>query len=795
MKKFALFLFFTGLNVYSFAQLNVDLIAHIPYNEDLNDVWGWTAPDGTEYGIVGLRGGVSIVSLADEDNVSEVAYIPGPQSTWRDIKTWGDYAYVTNEEDDGLLIIDMSALPGSPSYTYWSPDLLGTGSLRTCHNLYIDEFGYCYLAGCNLNSGGVIILDVFTTPGQPVLVGKGPNIYSHDVYARNNNMYSSEIFGGNLGIYDVSDKTDVTLLASQPTPAQFTHNAWLSDNGNVVFTTDERANAPIGAYDISDLGNIVKLDEFRPLATLGTNVIPHNVHVWQDWLIISYYTDGGIVVDASRPTNLIEVGNFDTFFGSQAGFAGAWGAYPFFPSQTVLVSSIGDGLFVLEPHYVRACWLEGTVTNSANGNAINGVKITIQSDQANQDFTDPLGKYETGQALAGTFNVRFFKQGYAPKVVEANLVNGQLTILDVALDPLDQHTLAGLTIRNGDGEPLEGVTIQLTGEQGPFQATSLPNGQFFLPGIYESEYEIRAGLWGYLHKVVPGIQISDNTALTIALDQGYQDDFYFDLGWESTRQEQTPQWTGEWELGEPIGTFRADGSLVHPELDITGDLGDRCYTTGNGGGSNSAYDVDRGVFTLTSPVMDLTIYDDPEISYYLWFHNGGGNSAPDDSVTVKLYNGQDSAIVEVLKTSGSVWRPQTRIRVKDFLEVTDEMRIAFVTGDLDPTGHLVEAGVDGFKAYEFGVVATEEPVDEGAFKIYPNPFHQTSRVEFDLGNGNASGLVRVFNAAGIVMETWTLNGAKGALEVGSGLPPGVYFLQLLSEGRPVETRKMVKIGS
>lgn len=793
MKKFALFLAFAALNLCSYGQLNMDLIAHIPYDEDLNDVWGWTSPDGIEYGIVGLRGGVSIVSLADPDDVAEVAYIPGPPSSWRDIKTWGAYAYVTNEENDGLLIIDMSGLPESAPYTYWSPNLLGTGDLRTCHNLYIDEFGYCYLAGSNLNDGGVIILDVFTTPGNPVLVGKGPNIYSHDVYARNNKMYSSEIYSGDLGIYDVADKANVTLLATQPTPANFTHNAWLSDSGNVVFTTDERANAPIGAFDITDLNNIVKLDEFRPLATLGTNVIPHNVHVWQDWLIISYYTDGGIVVDASRPTNLIEVGNFDTFFGLLAGFAGAWGAYPFFPSQTVLVSSIDDGLFVLEPHYVRACWLEGTVTNAANGAPINGVSVEIQSDQVNLDLTDPLGKYETGQAIPGTFSVRYFKQGFLPKTVQATLVNGQLTVLDVQLEPLNQHTLSGLTIRNGDGQLIGGATVRLVGEQGPFQMTSAVNGQFSIPGVYESVYDVYVGRWGYFHKVVQDVQINSNTAMTIALDQGYQDDFYFDLGWESIRQEQTPQWTGNWELGEPIGTFRADGSLVSPESDIPGDLGDYCYTTDNGGGANSTFDVDRGVFTLRSPVMDLTLYDDPEISYYLWFHNGGGNSAPDDSLTVRLYNGQDSATVEVLKTSGSVWRPQSRIRVADFLEVTDDMRVAFITGDLDPTGHLVEAGVDGFKVNEFGTVDTKDPGLESAFKIYPNPFQLSSRVEFDLGN-SSSGLIKVFNAAGIVVETWRVNVTQGVQEVGTGLPPGIYFVQLVLEGRPVDTRKMVKVG-
>ncbi|HKK79161.1 MAG TPA: hypothetical protein VJ933_06010, partial [Phaeodactylibacter sp.] len=60
------------------AQLNMELTDQLEYDDDLNDIWGWTDPEtGTEYALVGLREGVSIVSLADRQNVVEVARIPG----------------------------------------------------------------------------------------------------------------------------------------------------------------------------------------------------------------------------------------------------------------------------------------------------------------------------------------------------------------------------------------------------------------------------------------------------------------------------------------------------------------------------------------------------------------------------------------------------------------------------------------------------------------------------------------------------------------------------------------------
>ncbi|MBK9016730.1 MAG: choice-of-anchor B family protein [Saprospiraceae bacterium] len=380
-----------------FAQLNMTLLDQIDYTQDLNDIWGWVDPDdGIEYALVGTVTGVSVVSLADPSNAVEVEFLPGANSTWRDIKTWGNYAYCINEEANGLMVINLTDAPNNITATNWSPNLPGLGTYTTAHNIWIDEFGYAYIAGANINSGGMLIVDVFSTPGSPQFVAPAPAVYSHDVYTRDNIMYASEIYGGNMTIYDVSNKQNITMLGQQQTPYVFTHNVWLSDDGNVAFTTDEKANAPIGAYDVSDPDNIIELDQFRPVATLGASVIPHNVHVWQDWLIISYYTDGGIIADASRPENIIEVGNWDSFLGGNGGYNGAWGAYPFLPSGLVLLTDIGNGLFVCGATYVRACWLEGIVTDAVTGLPIQGASAHIESTQANAATTGLNGVYKAG---------------------------------------------------------------------------------------------------------------------------------------------------------------------------------------------------------------------------------------------------------------------------------------------------------------------------------------------------------------------------------------------------------------
>lgn len=704
MKKTFFTLLFTAFcSYFSFSQLNMSLLSHIPYSQSVNDIWGWVDPDdGTEYALVGTATGLSIVSLADPANATEVKFVPGANSTWRDIKSWGDFVYVTNETANGLMVVDMTDAPNNITSTDWAPALPGLGTLKSCHNLFIDEFGYCYLAGSNINSGGVLIVDVFSNPGNPEFVSAMPSTYSHDVYARNNRVYSSQIFNGDLAIYDVTDKQNVTLLASQQTPFNFTHNSWLNDAGDVVFTTDEKANAPVTAYDISDLDNIVELDEYRPIATLGEGVIPHNVHVWNDWLVTSYYTDGGIIIDAARPDNLIEVGNFDTFFGAGAGFNGAWGLYPFLPSGIVLVSDIGNGLYVLGATYVRAAYLEGNVTDAITGLPINNASIAIDSEQPNLANTDLSGDYKTGQALAGTFDVNFSAAGYESKTVQATLDNGVLTILDVQLTPISSFQVSGQTIKAADGSPVEGAIVVVSNDQFNFTATTDANGNFAFPGIFAGQYDIYAGKWGYLAVSMSNFSISGATDISpILLEPGYQDDFILDLGWQATGNATT----GLWERGEPVGTTFG-GSFSNPDKDIDGDLGDQCYVTGNGGGGAGDDDVDNGTVTLTSPPMDLTTLVEPAVTYYDWFFNDGGNGAPNDKLKVRINNGMTEVVIETISSTTNGWTGPKEIKLSDFIAITDNMRIIFETSDLPTSGHLVEAAVDAFLVIDLGDLLT-----------------------------------------------------------------------------------------
>ncbi|MEM9992026.1 MAG: choice-of-anchor B family protein, partial [Bacteroidota bacterium] len=501
MKYFSLFISLLSIPTLLLGQMNTSLISQLNYDAPVNDIWGYVATDSTEYAIVGLQNGVSVVSLADASTPVEVGFAPGPSSGWRDIKTWETHAYAINETGDGLLVMDLSMLPDTMPYFYWSPQIsdLG-GQLTTCHNIFIDEFGYAYLAGCNLNGGGPIFVDVFSEPGNPIYAGKGDARYAHDVYARNNIMYGSDIYVGNFSVTNVIDKSNPILIASQPTPFLFTHNTWLSDDGNTLFTTDERADAPTAAYDISNLANIQLLDEFRPAATVGRGVIPHNTHVLNDFLITSHYTDGVVIVDAARPSNLIQVGQYDTFSGPDGGFNGCWGAYPFLPSGVILGSDRESGLFVIEPTYQRACYLEGLVRSVSSQEVLTGVEVTIESEEDNVTTTDLEGRFATGQVESGTFTARFTQFGYFPKEVEVELINGEVTELEILLESERRFSISGQVVNEENGGALPNAHLSIVSEEATYEVSTNEDGTFTLEDIVEDEYDVFVGAWGYLYQ-------------------------------------------------------------------------------------------------------------------------------------------------------------------------------------------------------------------------------------------------------------------------------------------------------
>ncbi|MDX2002819.1 MAG: choice-of-anchor B family protein [Chitinophagales bacterium] len=426
------------VSIGSIAQNNIRFRDMLGYPVQLSSLWGYAdTANSKEYALVGTYNGLSIVDVTNPDSVYEVQFISGPSSTWREVKTWSHYAYATNETSDGLLIVDLSSLPAAVNSIYWTA---GAENLSTGHTLFIDNNGYLYVNGFNVpgktlptDMRGVLMADLNANPMNPTVVGKVQGKYVHDSFTRNDTLWTANIYNGIFQVYDVSNKANPILLADQQTPNSYTHNCWLSDDGNVLFTTDEKGSAFITSYDVSNLGNITELDRYQ--SEPGSGLIPHNVHVVGRYLVNAYYKAGVTIADAQDPANIIEVGNYDTSpFLSEDGFAGTWGVYPYLPSGTILTSDMEEGLFVLTPTYTPACYLQGVITNQSNGAPLSNVNVQIVGND-NFDLTNFNGEYATGVRDAGFYDVRVSQSGCASNIIAGvKLQHDSITVLNATID-------------------------------------------------------------------------------------------------------------------------------------------------------------------------------------------------------------------------------------------------------------------------------------------------------------------------------------------------------------------------
>ncbi|MFQ5640636.1 MAG: choice-of-anchor B family protein [bacterium] len=341
---FLMFILYLNSSIHAQGSDNVPLLAHVNDHAQAgyNDCWGYTAPDGREYALLGVFNGTAIIDITDVENAKEIVFIPSVSTTWKDIKTYQHYAYVvTDVQGNGMQIIDLSALPDTAvlALTYTG------GGFQLSHNISIDESNaMLYAIG---ESGEVVRAISLNDPVNPVQVSTfGRNC--HDMYAKDNIVYIAEASQGTIGIFDLQNPSSPVLLARIPIPSSgFVHNVWVSGDHQYMMTTEETVGKTVKYWDIGDLNNVELMSEF-----LAPDQLAHNAHIRGNFAYISHYRDGLRIVDLSEPGNIREVGYYDTFPGPGSAFNGAWGAFPFFDSNKVLISDMSTGLYVVkfDPH-------------------------------------------------------------------------------------------------------------------------------------------------------------------------------------------------------------------------------------------------------------------------------------------------------------------------------------------------------------------------------------------------------------------------------------------------------------
>ena len=782
MKKICTLLLFLLPALFSFSQssLNVTVTGSLSYTQNLSDVWGYVDGNGTEWAIVGAFDGVSLVDLGNPANPVERFFIPGANSTWRDMKTWGQYAYITNETANGLLIIDLSNLPTSIQ----SKDTT-IGGMNSAHNIYIDSAGYAYIAGADIDNGGLTILDLNQDPWNPTKVGAYIFQYCHDVYVRNDTAYLSEIYAGALTLVDVSNKANPVILGSVITPDQFAHNAWTNDDGTYCFVTEEVNNGYITAWDVSDPSNMVEVDRIRSSLSNGA-AVPHNTHYLNGFLITSYYADGLNIIDANRPSNLVETGYYDTNPQTGGGTFGLWGAYPWLPSGLVLGTDMSTGFYVFDVNYQRAAYLEGTAYDAGTGNPLSGVEIDVQGTSLNL-LTNNAGDYATGIAGGGTFTVTASKFGYATIDTTVTLAPGQVVFWNPNM-PVVQPISFTITVEDGGtGNPIANASISATAQGTEFTYTTNANGQVTDANFTPGDYEVVGGQWGYITNGVQHTADATNNSVTITLERGYYDDFIFDNQWVVDPGTAT---SGIWEWGEPIGTYFF-GFGIHPETDTTGDYGDKCLSTGNGGGSIGDDEV-TGRTWITSPVMDLSDYNNPYLTFAYWFgtFSGYGNPGFRDSLICQVSNGDVTRDVW-FKTDEILlgWIPSDTIWISNYLPLTSNMTITFKASE-NLTNHWMECAIDMVKIEDSQTVGVEEEITRHAqLQAWPNPSSGEVHFYYSVSHPGTT-LLKVYDLQGRQVAKTVMQGKETTLNWKS--LPGLYIAELSENGQVLDRIKLVR---
>ncbi|MCY3678691.1 MAG: choice-of-anchor B family protein [Gemmatimonadetes bacterium] len=361
---------------------NVNIISFLPIKEmaggrgaRLNDIWGWTDPEtGREIAIVGRTDGTAFVDLTDPYNpvmLGDLPKTPGSfSSVWRDMKVHDDHTYIVADGagQHGVQVFDLRRLRevrGEP--VTFDPDFLYDG-IASAHNIVINEgTGFAYVVGSSSGGetcgGGLHMLDL-SEPSEPAFAGcffdgqtgrRGTG-YSHDaqcvIYDGPDEDYQGReiCLGSNetaLSISDVTDKDNPVMVSMADYPAvAYAHQGWLTEDHRFFYMNDE-GDEPQGLvegtrtliWDVEDLDEPVLAAEY----IAETPDTDHNLYIRDNLMYQSNYGAGLRILDITDRTDPVEIAYFDN-----SPYGGAsWSNYPYFASGVVVMTSTGDGLFIV----------------------------------------------------------------------------------------------------------------------------------------------------------------------------------------------------------------------------------------------------------------------------------------------------------------------------------------------------------------------------------------------------------------------------------------------------------------
>ena len=222
-----------------------------------------------------------------------------------------------------------------------------------------------------------------------------------------------------------------------------------------------------------------------------------------------------------------------------------------------------------------------------------------------------------------------------------------------------------------------------------------------------------------------------------------------------------------------IPVFSMSGDSGNELVDLIESAGD-FYATLNSDNltisiSSPSY-VSGGTTRFISPLMDLTYYENPIVSFNTWFQNIGDENS-EDSLLVKLSNGLETVLIDyrTAESSTSEWLIH-EVAVSGLLELTSQMQIIVEAH----SQYNLEAGFDNFLITGNNMSVVSQ--DHSFLNIYPNP-SVDGMIQFNLRDHST---FLVYDISGSLLFEDNVSKGLNKLDL-SFLASGTYLINLVGD--------------
>ena len=273
-------------------------------------------------------------------NVTQVSSLVNTTSTDDPdfVYVLGDYAYITDDVSDSLIIIDIST-PSSPTQVGY---LANSGTMNRPKSVFVSG-DYAYVASYNNDSLTIINISIPSSPTQIGYLENSSSMnYAFSVYVSGDYAYVASYSSDSLTVIDVSTPTS-------PKQVGYFTNTSLNGASSVYVSGDYAyvASSLISSLTIIDISTPTSPKQVGYFANTSSIKTAQSVFVSGDYAYVASGTNHSLtVIDVSTPTSPTQIGYFTntSLNGARSVFVSGDYAYVVSRySESLTIIDIADG--------------------------------------------------------------------------------------------------------------------------------------------------------------------------------------------------------------------------------------------------------------------------------------------------------------------------------------------------------------------------------------------------------------------------------------------------------------------